>query len=159
MLSNHFALAHGHGWNWVLLALLCVLGGLVRHMMLQWNVGKTGAVLLVPSAAVLGLLVILTLPSAPSAAGIAAPTFSQVQAIVGQRCLPCHAIHPSDPTFPAAPNGVVFEDPAVLQKFATKIKERVFVTKTMPLVNRTQITEEERAQLAAWVDSGAPIHD
>ena len=142
-----------------LLALLCVLGGLVRHMMLQWNVGKTGAVLLVPSAAVLGLLVILTLPSAPSAAGIAAPTFSQVQAIVGQRCLPCHAIHPSDPTFPAAPNGVVFEDPAVLQKFATKIKERVFVTKTMPLVNRTQITEEERAQLAAWVDSGAPIHD
>ena len=28
--------------------------------------------------------------------------------------------------------------------------------KTMPLMNKTLMTEEERAELAAWVDQGAP---
>lgn len=41
MISNHFPLAYGSNGNWVVLILLCLLGGLFRHMMLQWNYGKT----------------------------------------------------------------------------------------------------------------------
>jgi uncharacterized membrane protein len=159
MLSNHFSLAYGHGLAWVLLVLLCVLGAVTRHMMLQWNYGKTGAAYLVPIGATVALMIYLSAPPAAATVSAAAPSFSRVQAIVGQRCLPCHSAHPSDPTFPAPPNGVTFESADSLHQFAAKIRQRVFVEKTMPLVNRTQITEEERAELAAWVDAGAATHD
>ncbi|MGZ3652689.1 MAG: urate hydroxylase PuuD [Bdellovibrionota bacterium] len=159
MLSNHFPLAHGHAYGWILLALLCLLGGITRHMMLQWNYGRTGAVYLIPIGVTALLMVALTSPWEHTANTTTAPKYARVQAIMGQRCLTCHSQHPSDATFPAPPNGVSFEDPATVQKFAAKIKERVFTTKTMPLVNRTNITEEERSEIAAWVDAGAIIHD
>jgi uncharacterized membrane protein len=31
------------------------------------------------------------------------------------------------------------------------------VNKTMPFLNRTGMTEEERAQLGKWIDSGAKL--
>jgi uncharacterized membrane protein len=159
MLSNHFALAYGHSAAWILLFLLCVLGATTRHMMLQWNVGKTGAQLLVPIGATAALMVFLSRAPEAATSQASKPSFTKVQAIVGQRCLPCHSQHPSDPTFPVPPNGVTFETADNLQKFAPKIKQRVFIDKTMPLVNRTQITDDERALLAAWVDGGADTHD
>lgn len=83
------------------------------------------------------------------------PSFVKVQAIVKERCLACHSAHPTDPTFPAPPNGVTFESPEILKTYAARIRDRVFVSKTMPLVNRTNMTDEERETMNAWVLSGA----
>lgn len=160
MLSNHFPLAYGQSHNWVVLVFICVFGGLVRHMMLEWNYGRTGAKLLIPISLVLALLFFLTAPRPTILSSKAGrPAFSEVRAIVGQRCLSCHSAHPTDEIFTVAPNGVVFDDPMVLQKFAARIRERVVVLKTMPLANRSQMTDAEREVLARWVDSGAEIHD
>lgn len=161
MISNHFPLAYGTSANWVVLILLCLLGGLVRHMMLQWNYGKTGAWLLAPiSLTVAAMIAIpsLTDRAAASSAG-PKPSFTQVQAIVKERCLSCHSAKPTDATFPVPPNGVTFESPEILKQYADRIRDRVYVSKTMPLVNRTNMTDDERSVMNSWVLSGADIHE
>ena len=161
MISNPFPLAYGWGGNWVILILLCLLGGLVRHMMLQWNYGRTGAWLLAPILAV--TFAMISFPAFYTRASVSAagprPAFTQVQAIVKERCLSCHASKPTDPTFPAPPNGVTFESPEILKSYAERIRDRVYVSKTMPLVNRTNMTDEERELINAWVIAGAAITD
>jgi len=161
MISNHFPLAYGSAGNWVVLILLCLLGGLVRHMMLQWNIGKTGTGLLVPISLVVVLMI--AVPSFYSQASLLSagpkPSFTQVQTIVKERCLACHSAQPTDATFPVPPNGVSFESPEVLKQYADRIRDRVYVSKTMPLVNRTNMTDEERAVMNSWVLSGADIHE
>ena len=39
--------------------------------------------------------------------------------------------------------------------WAARIRERAFVSRTMPPGNRTRITDEERALLGRWVAEGA----
>ena len=158
MLSNHFPLAYQNPHNWMVLLLLCILGAVIRHMMLEWNKGKTGMALLVPIVSLCAVLVFLTIPK-QNASTQSTASFSTVKNIIDQRCLSCHSQHPSDALFPAAPNGLVFEDPLVIQKFAQKIRERVWIAKNMPLANRSQMTEEERGILAKWVEAGAAIHE
>lgn len=46
--------------------------------------------------------------------------------------------------FPAAPAGVMFDTPQQVQAFAARIKERAVVNRTMPFVNKTGMSEEER---------------
>ncbi len=161
MISNHFPLAYGFGGNWVVLILLCLLGGLVRHMMLQWNYGKTGAWLLAPITTVVAMMI--AFPTFYNRAALASagpkPEFVKVQAIIKERCLTCHAAKPTDETFPVPPNGVTFESPEILKQYAARIYDRVVVSKTMPLVNRTNMTDEEREVIGAWVASGADIHE
>lgn len=57
--------------------------------------------------------------------------------------------------FPAAPAGVMFDTPQQVQAFAARIKERAVVNRTMPFVNKTGMSEEERELLGRWVDEGA----
>ena len=40
---------------------------------------------------------------------------------------------------------------------AARIKDRAVVNKTMPFLNRTGMTEEERAAIGKWVDAGAKL--
>lgn len=161
MVSNHFPSTYGHALNWVLLAILMLGGALVRHFMnirftyrgwLRWVI----AVVLVGVALVFG---IMTRAAGPRGGGAdSAPVdFADVQAVVRRRCLPCHSVTPSDSQFTAPPAGVMFDTPERIQLLAVRIKERAVVSKTMPLGNKTQITDEERALLGAWVDQGATI--
>jgi uncharacterized membrane protein len=163
MISNHFPLAYGHSVNWLVLILICLLGGVARHMMLQWNKGKTGAVYLVPLGALVLALVMITHPGSFSGKqSIAIPpgpavNFVQVKAIIDQRCLSCHSSKPTDDVFISPPNGVVFENARTIQRFAHRILERTWVNKTMPLANKTGMTDEERVQIGRWIQAGAPI--
>ena len=66
----------------------------------------------------------------------------------------CHAKSPT--LVPSAPKGVMYDDPAVVQGFASKIKMQLS-TNVMPPGNITKMTEEERALVISWVDAGASI--
>ena len=91
-----------------------------------------------------------------SAIGPAGATqFARVQAIVAQRCVPCHAATPTQPGFTAAPSGVLLDSPDHILRRATQIHLQV-ATRAMPLGNLTGITEEERATMLAWIEHGAP---
>ena len=80
-----------------------------------------------------------------------------VHQIIQQRCLQCHSPNPTDDVFKAAPNGVMLDAPEKVRALAEKIRFRVVETKTMPMANKTGITEEERALLGRWIAQGAKI--
>jgi uncharacterized membrane protein len=103
-------------------------------------------------------MVILTHVSARPAFDVKGEVgFARAQEIMVQRCVPCHSVKPADAMFPVAPANVMFDTAERIQAMAPRIKDRAVVNKTMPFLNRTGITDEERAELGKWIDSGAKL--
>ena len=152
MLSNHFPQTWGMRDNWFPLVLLIVLGASVRHLMIGKTRRKYWAA--VPAVLALALAVFATKPRQASAAGVAGLTmeaFPEARAVINRRCLPCHSRYPTDDLFKVAPNGVTFDTPDQILARADRIRERAVVQQTMPLGNKTGITDQERALLGRWV--------
>jgi uncharacterized membrane protein len=163
MISNHFALTFGARYNWLVLISMSAAGLLIRAYFVSRHKrhergGKTS-----PWAAVagLGLIAATAAALAPKPASLDAALeapqlqFAAAQQIVAQRCVPCHAAHPSQPGFAAAPNGVLLDTPANLLQHAAVIAPQV-ETRAMPIGNLTGMTEPERTQLLDWIHRGAP---
>lgn len=150
MLSNHYPTVYNHRWNWLLLIALGVSGALTRHAMVTKNPRERWT--LFPAAIGLAALVYLT-AMVPAAATVEGPRveFSQVRAILATRCLQCHSSHPTDDLWKQAPNGVIFETEQALREKADKVQLHVVIAKSMPLGNKTGMTEEERAVIARWL--------
>jgi uncharacterized membrane protein len=164
MLSSHFPGVYGHRSSWLLLLVLIATGATLRHIMnirftfKQW----------VPALSltlVMGFAVLFLVGRASGGGGgvstVAAAdvpaqvTFADARSIVDRRCAACHSASPSIRDFGAAPGGVSFDDPARIQALAARIRARAVDTRTMPLGNRTNMTDRERALLARWIDQGA----
>jgi uncharacterized membrane protein len=160
MLSNHYSMTFGHPQNWLVLLLLIVAGAAIRHVLIGKTAAKNWAAL--PAAAALAAVVVMTNPAGAAKNSVVADlgepvAYTQVHQIIQQRCLQCHSPNPTDDVFKAAPNGVMFDAPEKVQAMADKIRFRVVETKTMPMANKTGITEEERALLGRWIAQGAKI--
>jgi uncharacterized membrane protein len=82
-------------------------------------------------------------------------TFDQVRAIMGQRCATCHTPTPTFAGIVQPPAGVVLHTSEAIAANAQRIYQQVVVTRIMPLGNVTQMTDYERAVIAAWVAGGA----
>ena len=166
MLSNHFPAATGHALNWLILIAVMVGGAGVRHFM---NIRYLGAgkqlakaAWLAPAfamgmIAVSGLFVItrITVHKGPTVTGPV--PFARAQEIIVKRCMRCHSTHPTDDVFKVAPNNVTFDTPEQIQLMKDRIYARAVQQRTMPLVNKTQITDMERAELGAWIEAGAKL--
>jgi uncharacterized membrane protein len=81
--------------------------------------------------------------------------FQRVQLIFKHRCVSCHSARPTQPGFIAAPSGVLLDTPERILVRLPQIHQQVFA-RTMPVGNLTGLTEEERAQMLAWIERGAP---
>lgn len=161
MISNHYPSTYGGPLGWLILSVLMLASAFVRHGMnsrftwKQWLPWTAGAG--VAGAAV--ALLLMVRPWQPAAVAAAPVPFAEVQAIVDRRCVSCHAQRPTDPLFAAPPGGVVLETPEQIKAHADKILVQVVQVKAMPLANRTEMTEAERAQIAAWLAAGAPLDE
>nr|WP_272891873.1 urate hydroxylase PuuD [Stutzerimonas stutzeri] len=83
--------------------------------------------------------------------------FAKVRSVIDERCTVCHAAQPSSPLFSAAPAGVMFDTPEQIRQQAAKIHAQSVASQIMPLGNMTNMTQDERDLLGAWIDKGAPI--
>jgi uncharacterized membrane protein len=81
--------------------------------------------------------------------------FGRIQAIVAQRCASCHSVNPVQPGFTSPPNGILLDTPEHILAHATQMRQQI-ETRAMPLGNLTRITEQERAELLAWIERGTP---
>jgi uncharacterized membrane protein len=155
MISNHFPMTYGHPHGWLILVALMGLGAWVRHFFNLRNQGRV--VWWIPASAALGVLVLaIAIAPRPVATANAAVTFTEVQAVISQRCQPCHSAQPRQPGYPEAPAGVMFDNRDQIVGRAQQIYQQAVVTKNMPFGNLTGITQEERDLLGAWVQQGAP---
>jgi uncharacterized membrane protein len=159
MISNHFPSTYGHYLNWLVLFAVMVGGAGVRHFM---NVRYAGKVWLFPALAmaaigVTGMMVVTRIREAPAVIIKGEVDFARASEIIQKRCVQCHSAKPSDPQFPVAPMNIQFDTPERISAVTARIKDRAVVNKTMPFLNRTGMTEEERAELGKWIDSGAKL--
>jgi uncharacterized membrane protein len=82
-------------------------------------------------------------------------SFIRIEAIVARRCAGCHSAQPTLAGFSAAPNGVLLDTPEHILARTEQMRQQL-VTRAMPVGNITGITEEERAEMLAWIALGAP---
>ena len=67
--------------------------------------------------------------------------------------MPCHSENPTQEGYDAPPAGVVLDTREQIVDQANAIDEQAVRTKAMPLGNVTEMTDDERKTLGAWLDS------
>src|SRR5476649_242934 len=103
-------------------------------------------------------------PAAPAAAPAeAAPAqasidFDKVHGVIQERCAVCHSAKPTSPLFSTAPAGMMFDTPQQIQQLAPRIQAQAVASQIMPLGNITQMTQQERDLIGAWINQGAQVN-
>lgn len=156
MVGTHTPLAFASRWSWLMLAIVLVIGAVVRHFFNQRHKGLpspwwTWAVAAMGALAIVGL----SAQSAPIEPAAKAD-MTAVGEIVLSRCSMCHAAEPVWAGLGAPPKGVILETPAQIRRQARAIGLQAVVTQAMPPGNVTELTTAERQVLAAWIAAGAP---
>jgi uncharacterized membrane protein len=151
MISNHFPITYGHSYSWLILVALLVIGAWVRHFFNLRHTGRTAWWIPVTAALAIAAVAVAIRPHG-SSGGTAVP-FTRAQAIVQERCVPCHSAHPTK--VDVAPMGLVFDTPKQIHAQANLIEQVAVRTKVMPLGNQTGMTQVERDALGAWIEQGA----
>ncbi len=164
MLSNHYPLFFATKYNWLIVAIVLLIGPVIRHFFNSRHAGK-GSPWWTWGVAAAGMIAIAWL----SAAGPrlektganngnlpATPKFAAVNDIVMGRCSMCHAKEPFWPGIATAPNGVRLDTPEMIKLHARMIAINAVKSSAMPPGNVSEITPEERQVLAAWIAGGAP---
>lgn len=167
MLSNHYPLAFASRYNWLIAALVFLMGVTIRHFFNTkharkawpwWTWGVTVALFL--AAVWLSSLGTQRLPeeerlTTAQARLTADPHFEQVRDIVLGRCSMCHAAEPSWDGIATAPRRIVLETDAQIARTAREIFVQSGLTDAMPPANVSFMEPEERAAIRAWFASGA----
>jgi uncharacterized membrane protein len=154
MISNHYPMTFGAPNNWLVVAAILILGGVIRDYFNSKNAGLSGNRLKWqwPVAGLfVALLMVLTahLPVAVSQDTDVSDV--GVTEIVEVHCAGCHSTSPTDEDFTEAPGGVTFDDLASVRAMADKVYTQAVVSDVMPLGNKTDMSDEERAILGAWL--------
>jgi len=153
MLSNHYPLFFATRYNWLIFAIVLVIGFLVRHF---YNLRHAG--LANPwwtwAAAAIGMAAIALLSwagtrSDGAATASAEPAFDGAVEIVSARCSMCHMAEPVWAGFSHAPADVLLDTPAHIAAHARQIEIYAVLTDAMPPGNVTEITAEERQRVGA----------
>ncbi|MEA2784628.1 MAG: hypothetical protein QOF71_732 [Candidatus Eremiobacteraeota bacterium] len=161
MISNHYPMTYGSTRGWIVLACISAAGVLVRRFFVvshkrRYVIGyPVTAVLLLVAA---GLVVRADIVEPPIVTVTVRPAeYADIAPIVAKRCVVCHAAHPKQPGFTAAPAGVLLDTPFAVHANAQRIYTAAVASHAMPLGNLTHMTNAERATLGDWIKTGAKI--
>ncbi|AZC27934.1 urate hydroxylase PuuD [Pseudomonas sessilinigenes] len=83
------------------------------------------------------------------------PSFEKVHSVIQERCAVCHSAKPTSSLFSTAPAGVMFDTPEQIRLQAARIQAQAVASQIMPLGNITQMTQQERELIGAWIAQGA----
>jgi uncharacterized membrane protein len=165
MLSNHYPLAFASEMNWLIAALVFLMGVTIRHYFNSIH-ARAGNPIWTWLATALIFVVIMWLSTAPmfradepEAAQGAALRFAQAEGydrvhdIVLGRCSMCHAAEPAYEGLHWPPKGVRLETEAQITRAAKQIYLQAGLTHAMPPANLSYMQAEERAEIVAWYEA------
>jgi uncharacterized membrane protein len=160
MLSNHYPLLFATRYNWLIVAIVLLIGPVIRHFYNSRHEGK-GDPWWTWGVAAAGMAAIAWLSAAGPATvttGALPPTpkFKQVSNIIISRCSMCHAAEPVWDGIPAAPKGVMLDTDEQIRRHARLIEIFAVRSQAMPPGNITEMTPQERLILASWIAAGEP---
>jgi len=166
MLSNHYPLAFATAYNWVIAALVFLMGVTIRHWFNTTHARK-GKPTWTWLVTLLIFIVIMWLSTEPKmltggASAEVSPAFRQfaanahfpaVKDAVSTRCSMCHSAEPVYEGINRPPKGVMFETDAEIAAHAREIYLQAGRSHAMPPGNVTDMTNDERKLLTAWFES------
>jgi len=164
MLSSHYPLAFATPYNWLIAALVFLMGVTIRHFFntmhqgggkLWWTWGLTGAlfagVIWLSSFAAGGGEAENEAALTPAQQQfVSASGFEQVSETVLGRCSMCHAVEPAWEGIVHAPKGVVLETPGQIAANAREIYLQAGHTRAMPPGNVSYMEDAERKAIVDW---------
>ena len=162
MLSNHYPLAFASEMNWLIAALVFLMGVTIRHYFNSLH-ARRGNPTWTWLATALLFIAIIWLSTAPmfratepqKASGAAlrfaqADGFERVQDIVTGRCSMCHAAEPGWEGLLWPPKGIRLETEHQIASAAKQIYIQAGITNAMPPANLSHMEPTERAEIVAW---------
>ncbi|MCA1439238.1 urate hydroxylase PuuD [Ensifer sp. IC4062] len=166
MLSNHYPLAFGTQYNWMIASLVFLMGVTIRHWFNTRHARKGSPTWTWLVTAVLFIVImwLSTVPKVLSEGGearastaeqvvFASADFEKVRDTVLGRCSMCHAKEPGWEGLIVPPKGVVLENDGDIVAHAREIYLQAGRSHAMPPANVTGITEEERRLLVSWYET------
>jgi len=109
-----------------------------------------------PMGFALGLAAALAAAAAYGQNAPGRPSDAEILALIKTHCVPCHAAEPTHQAFAKPPAGIVLESIEQISRNGSKIMTQVVVQRAMPLGNETEMTDGERARIAAWLEARKP---
>ena len=154
MIGPHFPFVYGRDHGWLALLALMAIGAWVRHFFNLRHAGRDAWWIPATAAAAVVALAFVIRPENTETEPVAEEVpFSEVQAIVEERCTPCHSQSPTQPGFSSPPGGVALDTPDQIEAQAAAIRAQTVDSRAMPLGNVTKMTDDERARIAGWLES------
>ena len=157
MIGGHYPAIFATKYAWVILALVLVIGAVVRHFFNTKHKGDPAPWWTWGVAAALTVTAIfLSHAGAPRAdydeTAYADPAALHVAAVelVTENCAICHAHEPAWDGMAFAPKGVVLETEGDVVRYVDDIFWQVAKSHAMPPGNVIWIEDEQRAMLAEW---------
>jgi uncharacterized membrane protein len=152
MVSNHYPMLYSHPYSWLVVALIIVVGGLVRHLINRHDAGDDfNAYSWAAPVAAIALASAITVTAPRAATGSIEVADSEVLQIVNHHCAVCHSRRPKHPGFAEAPKDMRLETLSDLRQYARLVRVQAVQSNAMPLGNETRMTREEREKLGAWL--------
>ncbi|MGI9356254.1 MAG: urate hydroxylase PuuD [Rhizobiaceae bacterium] len=166
MLSNHYPLAFATEYNWIIAALVFLMGVTIRHYFNTMHSTGEGPLWTWLATAILFIIAAwlstnpaISISEANAALSsrdrqfMAAPGFEQASITVQGRCTMCHAGEPTWEGMIVPPKGVVLETKEQIARYAREIYIQAGRSHAMPPGNVSGITPGERAQLIGWYET------
>jgi uncharacterized membrane protein len=154
MISNHYPMITNHPQSWLIVGLIVIGGAALRHFLVRHEVGDPINDIAWTIPIIAGALVLALWLTAPAPrASVAAISDGEMLSIVQKHCVMCHAERPTKEGFTEAPKGVKLEALEDIRRYAAQIDMQAVKNDAMPLGDETQMTDEERQKLGAWIAS------
>ena len=155
MVGAHYPLlfAGQATWGWLVIALILLIGGVVRHFFNTWHTGARGFTLLWqwPLAALLGIVLVIFLSTRQTVPLTEPVSDERALTIIQMHCVACHAATPSHSGFKSPPAGLTLDTRETVILAAERVMAQAVLSKAMPLGNATGMTDTERAELGGWL--------
>lgn len=168
MLSNHYPLAFGTKYNWIIAALVFLMGVTIRHWFNTTHARKGKPTWTWALTAIIFIL-IMWLSTVPKVLGggendtsaiappfkrfAGDPHFNAAKDVIGTRCMMCHTAEPAYEGIARPPKGVAFDSDTAIAAHAREIYLQAGRSHAMPPGNVSEITLDERKVLTAWYES------
>ncbi|MCF1482841.1 MULTISPECIES: urate hydroxylase PuuD [Rhizobium/Agrobacterium group] len=165
MLSNHYPLAFATAYNWIIAALVFLMGVTIRHWFNTTHARKGRPIWTWMLTTVIFIIIMwLSTVQKPDTGERAALSpmqqqfmadahFGSARDIIQARCSMCHAAEPVWDGLTFAPKNVKFETDAEIAAHAREIYIQAGRSHAMPPGNVSEVTPQERALLVAWYES------
>ena len=153
MISGHYPMIYSGDYGWVVLIAVVGILVMIRHYFNLRGVGQAKNSLIAIIAISVFALIYALAPSQTKVQSQEVVSIAEAQVIIEKHCVSCHAAEPSNKAFAIAPKGIMLDTKEKINTHKDQIYRQAVLSKAMPIVNSTNMTDQEREQLGVWIEA------